>query len=97
MRPEQLWLSMRARLLRWVTCELDALSRRERQALRSRMVVLITHLLKWHYQPAWRTPSWHYTVREQRLTIADVLSESPSLRAEGTTVVAADDHSPRAT
>lgn len=68
--------------------ELEALSRRERQAVRSRLVVLVAHLLKWHYQPDWRTPSWRYTIREQRLAITDLLAESPSLRPAVSTLLA---------
>jgi hypothetical protein len=68
--------------------ELEALSRRERQAVRSRLVVLVAHLLKWHYQPAWRTPSWRYTIREQRLAITDLLTESLSLRPEASKLLA---------
>ena len=69
--------------------EIAALSRRERHALRSRLIVLLMHLLKWQYQPAWQTPSWSFTLRDQRLAITDLLADSPSLRNEGTTVLTA--------
>jgi hypothetical protein len=69
--------------------EIAALSRRERHALRSRLMVLPMHLLQWQYQPAWQTPSWRYTIRDQRLAIADLLTYSPSLRNEGATVLTA--------
>ena len=69
--------------------EIEALSRRERHALRSRLIVLLMHLLQWRYQPDWQTPSWRYTIRDQRLAIADLLADSPSLRNEGATVLTA--------
>ena len=69
--------------------KIAALSRRERHALRSRLIVLLMHLLRWQYQLAWQTPSWRYTIRDQRLAIADLLADSPSLRNEGATVMTA--------
>ncbi len=69
--------------------EIAALSRRERHALRSRLLVLLRHLLQWQYQPDWQTPSWRYTMRDQRLAIADLLADSPSLRNEGAAVLTA--------
>jgi|RhiMethySRZTD1v2_1073278.scaffolds.fasta_scaffold231996_2 hypothetical protein len=69
--------------------EIEALSRRERHALRSRLIVLLMHLLQWRYQPDWQIPSWRYTIRDQRLAIADLLADSPSLRNEGATVLKA--------
>ena len=69
--------------------EIEALSRPERHALRSRLIVLLMHLLQWQYQPDWQIPSWRYTIRDQRLAIADLLADSPSLRNEGATVLLA--------
>ena len=69
--------------------EIEALSRRERQALRSRLIVLLMHLLQWQSQSAWQTPSWRYTIRDQRLAIDDLLADSPSLCNEGATVLTA--------
>ena len=50
-----------------------------RHELRSRLSVLTMHLLKWRYQPGYRSPSWSGTISEQREQIADLLEESPSL------------------
>jgi hypothetical protein len=49
--------------------------------LRSRYAVLLLHLLKWQYQPGLKGSSWRKTIREQRKQIAEILEESPSLRA----------------
>ena len=56
--------------------EVEDLSRRERQALRNRLIVLLVHLLKWRYQPTRRerSRSWYYTIREQRLALSEVLT-----------------------
>jgi hypothetical protein len=61
--------------------ELEAMGRRERRELISRLTVLITHLLKWQYQPDMRSKSWQNTIRVQRRDIQAVLNDSPSLRA----------------
>lgn len=69
--------------------EVEDLSRRERQDLKNRLRVLLTHLLKWQYQSNyrsypetknnWNENSWARTIIEQRDSIKDILSDSPSL------------------
>ncbi|SAL70742.1 hypothetical protein AWB69_08424 [Caballeronia udeis] len=44
--------------------------------------VLLAHLLKWQYQPGWRSKSWQFTIRTQRKEVACVLSEAPGLRGK---------------
>ncbi|HVH81803.1 MAG TPA: DUF29 domain-containing protein [Stellaceae bacterium] len=61
--------------------ELEDMGRSLRNELRSRLAVLVTHLLKWQYQPGHQSRSWSSTIREQRQEIADLLDESPSLRS----------------
>jgi hypothetical protein len=62
--------------------EVDDLSRRERRALESRLLQLLVHLLKWHYQPERRVTghSWESSIVTQRFRLARRLRESPSLR-----------------
>ncbi|WP_247893335.1 DUF29 domain-containing protein [Azospirillum endophyticum] len=60
--------------------ELEDMGKAKRQELRSRLEVLLTHLLKYQFQPAMRTGSWLGTIGEQRHRIEDVVEESPSLR-----------------
>ena len=60
--------------------EIESLGRSGRYEIVSRMEVLLTHLLKWQFQPAKRSNSWRATLLEQRTRIADVLKESPSLK-----------------
>ena len=60
--------------------EIESLGRSERRELKSRIEVLLQHLLKWQYQPNRRSGSWRNTIDEQRNRIADLLQESPSLQ-----------------
>ena len=66
--------------LEHVAEEIADMGKRDRRELRSRLIVLLTHLLKWQMQPVLRSPSWRSTILEQRRQIALVLSDSPSLR-----------------
>jgi hypothetical protein len=59
--------------------EIESLGRSDKRELKSRLTVLLMHLLKWHYQPEKRSNSWQATIIEQRIRILDLLSESPSL------------------
>jgi hypothetical protein len=61
--------------------EVEEMGRREKRELESRLEVLLMHLLKWQYQPNLRSRSWQLTVKEQRLRLAKLLSENPSLKA----------------
>ncbi|HEY9645297.1 MAG TPA: DUF29 domain-containing protein [Chroococcidiopsis sp.] len=59
--------------------EIESLGKQQRQELRNRLSVLVGHLLKWHYQPQQRSRSWLATLRIQRLDIAELLEDNPSL------------------
>jgi len=62
--------------------EVESLGARDHRELRRRLQRLVTHLLKWQYQPEKRQTghSWRSTIRTQRQEIADLLAQSPSLR-----------------
>ena len=62
--------------------ELEAMGRRERRELISRLTILLAHLLKWEFQPAQRSRSWRNTLTIQRSEIAELLEDSPSLYPE---------------
>jgi hypothetical protein len=68
--------------------ELEAVGSSERRELRGRMVRLLQHLLKWHYQPEHRSRSWRSTIRTERREIEELLEASPSLRPTLDAVVA---------
>jgi hypothetical protein len=61
--------------------EIESLGKQQRQELRNRLSILVGHLLKWHYQPQHRSRSWLATLRIQRLDIAELLEDNPSLRS----------------
>ncbi len=61
--------------------EIEAMGRSERQQLTRRLEILLTHLLKWRYQPDFRGRSWQLTIIEQRRRIAKLLAANPSLQA----------------
>ncbi len=62
--------------------EVESLGARDHRELRRRLQRLVTHLLKWQYQPSGRQTghSWLSTIRTQRDEIAALLEQSPSLR-----------------
>ncbi|MGB5917085.1 MAG: DUF29 domain-containing protein [Phormidesmis sp.] len=84
------WTQRQALLLRdrqWQQIDLDnvieeieSLGRQQRQELRNRLAVLIGHLLKWEYQSEKRSRSWLATLNIQRLDIAALIADNPSLQ-----------------
>lgn len=84
------WSEQQAALLRdgrWesldrdnIAEEIEDVGKSEKRELQSRQVVLLTHLLKWKYQPGRRGHSWRNTIREQRAAIADDLARYPHLK-----------------
>jgi hypothetical protein len=84
------WTVEQARLLRageWSALdianlaeEIESTGRSVRRELRGRLIVLLTHMLKWRRQAAMRSRSWSSTIDEQRRQIESLLTESPSLR-----------------
>ena len=60
--------------------EIESLGRSQRHQLTGRCDVLLTHLLKWKFQPERRGTSWIATIGEQRRRLDILLAESPSLR-----------------
>jgi hypothetical protein len=65
-----------------LTEEIDGLTRRDRREIRSRLTVLMMHLLKLRYQPDRASGSWRVTIKEQAREIELILEDSPSLRRE---------------
>lgn len=84
------WLFENARLLREgrfseadienIAEELEDMGRSEKRAVASHLTVLLTHLLKWQYQPEHRSSSWRGSIYNARTSVEDLLRESPSLR-----------------
>jgi hypothetical protein len=93
---ETAWLEQTADLLRAGRLgELDPctlaeyltdMARRDRREVFSRLVTLLTHLLKWEYQPDRRSGSWRGTIRTQRRELRQLL-ESGTLRNHAAAVL----------
>jgi signal transduction histidine kinase len=61
--------------------EIDSLGRSLRHELRSRLMVILEHLLKLEYSPAVDPRrGWVEAINRERLIVEDLLQESPSLR-----------------
>lgn len=60
--------------------ELTSMANRHRHKVQSRLEVVLTHLLKYQFQPDHRTRSWQATLLEQRHKIKRLIASSPSLR-----------------
>jgi len=60
--------------------EIEAMGRAEKRSLRSRLAVLLLHLLQWQYQPQRRGTSWRLTIIGQRTAIHHLLEDSPGLK-----------------
>src|SRR5271156_1447055 len=59
--------------------EIESMARSEKRELTNRLKLLLTHLLKWRYQPTLRCKGWSYTIEGQRGDLADHLADNPSL------------------
>jgi hypothetical protein len=60
--------------------EIEDVGKSEQRELASRMAVLLSHLLKWCYQPERQGSSWQRTIKEQRKAILRRLKNTPSLK-----------------
>jgi hypothetical protein len=58
---------------------IEALSRSEKRALKSQLVRLLLHIIKWKSQPERRSLSWVASIKDAREEIADIQEENPSL------------------
>lgn len=86
------WTQEQARLLRAgefsqldienLAEEIESLGRSVRRELRRRAADVLTQLLKWQYQPAFRSDSWRSAMGRRRRAISELIGESPSLRSE---------------
>src|SRR5947208_15158746 len=94
---ETAWLEATANLIRqgrFAEIERDALAeyltdmaKRDRREVFSRLVVLLSHLLKWPHQPDHRSGSWRWNILEQQRELRQLL-QSGTLRNHATAVFA---------
>ena len=62
--------------------EIESMGSSQRKELRSRLVVLLLHLLKWQLQPKGRCSSWETSIRVQRNDLAIHIRYNPSLKPQ---------------
>jgi hypothetical protein len=62
--------------------EIESLGKSDRRQVRSRLKLILVHLLKWRYQTKRRSNSWKTTINSQRYELEMVLADSPSLRRQ---------------
>jgi hypothetical protein len=84
------WSKVQANLLRsgklsaidieHIAEEIEDVGKSEQRELANRMAVLLSHLLKWQYQPERQSGSWQRTIKEQRKAIARRIKNTPSLK-----------------
>ena len=60
--------------------EIESVGKSERRQLENRLIVLLSQLLKWQYQPERRGRSWLATIKEQRRRISSLLKINPGLK-----------------
>ena len=72
----------RPNLVDWqhIAEELESMGGSEQREMESRLRVILTHLLKWQAQPAFRSRSWERTLRTQRRDLERHLKRNPRLR-----------------
>jgi hypothetical protein len=56
--------------------EIESMGRSERREPLGRLDVLLTHLLKWQFQPGFRATSWELMIREQRRALLSVQQQT---------------------
>jgi Domain of unknown function DUF29 len=60
--------------------EIEGVGISDRRAIRSQLLRLSLHLLKWRYQPTHRRESWRQSLDDARLQVELILEDSPSLQ-----------------
>ena len=60
--------------------EMEEMGRSERRTLKSNLIVVLLHLLKWQFQAEHRTGSGESSILEHRRRVRELLQESPSLQ-----------------
>ncbi|MDZ8086565.1 MAG: DUF29 domain-containing protein [Nostoc sp. DedQUE12b] len=61
--------------------EIADMVRNERRSLKSNLIVILMHLLKWQFQPDKRSGSWEGSIIEHRRCVKEALNDSPSLKS----------------
>lgn len=68
--------------------EIEGMARSDEYELINRLSLVISHLLKWQFQPNMRSHSWTYTIKEQRKQAKIHLRKNPSLKSQQDNILA---------
>jgi len=68
--------------------EIEDMARSQRRSLKSNLIVVLLHLLKWQYQAEKRSSSWESSLLEHRYRLRDDIQDSPSLKPYLETILA---------
>lgn len=60
--------------------EIECMGRSEKKAIKSNLIVVLMHLLKYKYQQKKRSNSWKGSIREHRRRLREAFADSPSLK-----------------
>jgi Domain of unknown function DUF29 len=61
--------------------EIESVGASQKREVRSQLMRICQHLLKWKYQPERQSRSWETTIYLQRRDLQSLFGDSPSLRA----------------
>ena len=62
--------------------EVEDLGNRHLDAIESYIIVLLTHLLKWKYQPDHKSGNWAGSITNSRRRIKRILKKNPGLKSK---------------
>jgi Domain of unknown function DUF29 len=60
--------------------EIEEMGGSLKDALENNLIVVLAHLLKWKYQPDYRSGSWRASIKEHRRRINKSIQKHPSLK-----------------
>jgi len=58
---------------------IDSMSKIAIREMKSHLLIIMTHILKWKYQPQKRSGSWYKSIMNARFEIEDVQDETPTV------------------
>ena len=95
-RDFYLWVEQQAALLREgrldeldvtnLLEEIESLGRKDKKAIQNNLVMVLTHLLKYQFQPDQRSSGWRGSIVEHRRRLRYDFKESPRLRGHASEV-----------
>lgn len=60
----------------------ENMSKQDRREFQNFLILVMTHVLKWKYQPSKRSNSWRKTIRNGRREMQRIFEDTPSVNQE---------------